>query len=140
MVPEKAVLVHGRSAFHDTLFSNMNVAFLGDVWHRTVPWVSTGVPYSADVPVWQMVNNIKEHDPVRRDRLVQILDINPEWRMHAVSDGQRKRVMIMLKLLRPYSVLLLDEVTTHLDVISRQDFLDFLRYCESPVLCMYHVC
>lgn len=42
MIPETAVLVHGHSAFHDTHFSNNNVAFLGDVWARTVPWVGHG--------------------------------------------------------------------------------------------------
>lgn len=127
MVPERAVLVHGRSAFHDTLFSNNNVAFLGDVWYRTVPFASGNVPYSADIAVWQMLNNYHGIDPERRDRLIDILEVNPEWRMHSVSDGERKRVMILLKLLRPCSILLLDEVTTNLDVIARQDFLNFLR-------------
>lgn len=47
--------------------------------------------------------------------------------MHEVSDGQRKRVQILLKMLKPFALLLLDEVTTNLDVISRLDFLMFLK-------------
>jgi CCR4-NOT complex subunit CAF16 len=47
--------------------------------------------------------------------------------MHAVSDGQRRRVQLLLGLLRPREVLLLDEITTDLDLIARQDLLAFLR-------------
>ena len=47
--------------------------------------------------------------------------------MHAVSDGQRRRVQLLLGLMRPREVLLLDEITTDLDLIARQDLLAFLR-------------
>ncbi len=59
--------------------------------------------------------------------LMELLCINPEWRMHQLSDGQRRRVQIFLQLLRPSEILLLDEITTDLDVITRQDFLQFLK-------------
>merc|ERR1719191_860645 len=58
---------------------------------------------------------------------MELLCINPEWRMHQLSDGQRRRVQIFLQLLRPSEILLLDEITTDLDVITRQDFLQFLK-------------
>ena len=137
MVNDDAARIDGHAAFRDTLYSNQNIAFLGDSWTRAVPWVSTSVPYSADIPVHHMVRSLFgdlrgtpdeiRAEAARRDRLLELLDIDPEWRMHNVSDGQRKRVMILLKLLRPYRVLLLDEVTTNLDVIARNDFLTFLR-------------
>lgn len=44
-----------------------------------------------------------------------------------LSDGQRRRVQIFLQLLRPSEILLLDEITTDLDVLARQDFLQFLK-------------
>jgi CCR4-NOT complex subunit CAF16 len=47
--------------------------------------------------------------------------------MHAISDGQRRRVQIVLGLLEPWEVLLLDEVTVDLDVLVRQDLLRFLE-------------
>jgi CCR4-NOT complex subunit CAF16 len=47
--------------------------------------------------------------------------------MHAVSDGQRRRVQLLLGLLRRRELLLLDEITTDLDLIARQDLLAFLR-------------
>ena len=65
--------------------------------------------------------------PDRRDELVGILDIDSKWRMHAVSDGERRRVQLAMGLLRPWSVLLLDEVTVDLDLLSRSEFLAFLK-------------
>lgn len=50
-----------------------------------------------------------------------------QWRLHKVSDGQRRRAQLLLKLLRPSQLLLLDEVTTDLDILSRQSLLQFLR-------------
>ena len=47
--------------------------------------------------------------------------------MHEVSDGQRRRVQLLLGLLRPRDVLFLDEITTDLDLLARLDLLAFLR-------------
>lgn len=46
--------------------------------------------------------------------------------MHQISDGQRRRVQIVLGLLEPWDLLLLDEVTVDLDVLVRNDLLKFL--------------
>ena len=63
----------------------------------------------------------------RRDELVEILDIDLSWRMHAVSDGERRRVQLAMGLLRPWRILLLDEITVDLDLLSRSNFLNFLK-------------
>ena len=63
----------------------------------------------------------------RRDELVRILDIDLRWRMHAVSDGERRRVQLAMGLLRPWRILLLDEITVDLDLLSRSNFLVFLK-------------
>jgi CCR4-NOT complex subunit CAF16 len=47
--------------------------------------------------------------------------------MHQVSDGQRRRVQIFVGLIRPFKILLLDEVTVSLDVVVRQDLLRWLH-------------
>jgi CCR4-NOT complex subunit CAF16 len=44
-----------------------------------------------------------------------------------VSDGQRRRVQLLLGLIRPFKILLLDEVTVSLDVVVRQDLLRWLK-------------
>jgi CCR4-NOT complex subunit CAF16 len=59
--------------------------------------------------------------------LIDVLGVDVGWHMHAVSDGQRRRVQLLLGLLRPREVLLLDEITTDLDLLARQDLLAFLR-------------
>lgn len=35
---------------------------------------------------------------------VQVLDVNPGWRMNTVSDGQRRRVQLVMGLLKPFKV------------------------------------
>jgi len=72
------------------------------------------------------MQKLQETFPERRDELVKLLGINLEWRMFCLSDGQRRRVQLMLCLLRPFGLLLLDEVTTSLDVCVRQDLLVYL--------------
>lgn len=47
--------------------------------------------------------------------------------MHAVSDGERRRVQLAMGLIRPWNVLLLDEITVDLDLLSRNRFLMWLR-------------
>ncbi|KAF8534869.1 P-loop containing nucleoside triphosphate hydrolase protein [Trichophaea hybrida] len=74
-----------------------------------------------------VLNPIVRNDIYRRDQLVQILDIDVDWRMHAVSDGERRRVQLAMGLLRPWSILLLDEITVDLDVLARAKFLRFLK-------------
>lgn len=51
-----------------------------------------------------MINAVPGVDEARKQRLIKVLDINPEWRMHQVSDGQRRRVQICVGLLRPFKV------------------------------------
>ena len=56
-----------------------------------------------------------------------MLGIDLDWRMNELSDGQRRRVQILLGLVRPFQILLLDEITTSLDVCVRQDLLRWLH-------------
>ena len=41
---------------------------------------------------------------MRREKLIDLLDINLQWRMHKVSDGQKRRVQICMGLLHPFKV------------------------------------
>lgn len=125
--PDGAVTVLGRSAFHDTRL-NFERSYLDTDWGmRTVAFAGYGCPLQADIPVFGMMEKLQNEYPERRDLLIKLLGIDPQWRMHQVSDGQRRRVQIFLGLLRPFKILLLDEVTVSLDVVVRQDLLRFLR-------------
>ncbi len=44
-----------------------------------------------------------------------------------MSDGERRRVQIVMGLMEPWKCLLLDEVTVDLDVVVRTDLLKFLK-------------
>jgi CCR4-NOT complex subunit CAF16 len=115
LVPPDAVRVLGRPAFHDTALAGL-VAFLGGTF-----------PFTVDVRVREILARAHAEDPARRDRLVRLLGVDREWHMDRVSDGQRRRVQLLLGLMNPSAVLLLDEVTSDLDLCARADLLAFLR-------------
>ncbi|GMN49003.1 hypothetical protein TIFTF001_018168 [Ficus carica] len=121
------VQVLNGSAFHDThLVCSGDLAYLGGSWSKTVG--SAGeIPLQGDFSAEHMIFGVEGADPVRRERLIELLDIDLRWRMHKVSDGQRRRVQICMGLLHPFKVLLLDEVTVDLDVVARLDLLDFFK-------------
>ncbi|CAJ0909620.1 17580_t:CDS:2, partial [Entrophospora sp. SA101] len=112
------VLVLGRDSFNDPV---PGIRYLGTEWANN-PTVK------GDVMVSTLLSNMNgDKYPERRDELVGIMDINPKWRMHQLSDGQRRRVQLVLGLIEPWNILLMDEVTVDLDVLVRSDLLRFLR-------------
>ncbi|KAL3162908.1 hypothetical protein ABBQ32_009351 [Trebouxia sp. C0010 RCD-2024] len=128
MVPESAVTVLGQPPFHATsLTADGKLAYLGGNWDRDIAFAGYSVPLQGDFPASKMLNGLPGIDPERRAKLIEVLDINPNWRMHTVSDGQRRRVQICLGLLKPFDVLLLDEITVDLDVLGRADLMQFLK-------------
>ncbi|XP_020276506.1 ABC transporter I family member 19 isoform X2 [Asparagus officinalis] len=125
------VQVLSCSAFHDTqLVCSGDLAYLGESWSKTVS-AAGDVPLQGDFSAEHMIFGVEGIDPLRREKLIDLLDIDLQWRMHKVSDGQRRRVQICMGLLHPYKVLLLDEVTVDLDVVTRMDLLEFFKEeCE----------
>lgn len=81
----------------------------------------------SDITVSHFLNSVGGYrHKERRDRLLDILDVDVSWRMHQISDGERRRVQLTMGLMEEWTVLLLDEVTVDLDVQVRADLLDFL--------------
>jgi CCR4-NOT complex subunit CAF16 len=115
LITPETIRVLGRPAFQDTSLAG-EVAFLGGPF-----------PFSADITVSEILSSRQGIDPGRRARVMDVLEVDPGWRMHRVSDGQRRRVQIMLDLEQTLSVILLDEVTADLDLLSRAELLRFLR-------------
>jgi CCR4-NOT complex subunit CAF16 len=118
LAPAGSVTVAEVDPFKDGL---EGVTYLGVEWVLN-PIVRTDM----DVPTL-LASVGGNHYPERRDELVDILDIDLRWRMHAVSDGERRRVQLAMGLLRPWTVLLLDEITVDLDLLSRNNFLSYLK-------------
>lgn len=108
----------GRNAFMQT---PDGLRYLGTEWANN-PIIRT------DVEVAKLVTSCGgENQPERVAKLIGILDVDISWHMHQISDGQRRRVQMLLGLLEPFELLLMDEVTTDLDAIVRRDLLEFLR-------------
>ena len=115
------------------------LAFLGNNWSRTVAFAASNVAYQCDIPVKDMMSKLQKDYPERRNMLVKLLNIDLNWRMHQVLDRQRRRVQIMLGLIKPFRVLLMDEITVDLDVVARQDLLNFLiSECETRGACILY--
>ena len=133
MVPRSAVSVLGRPAFHDTsLVASGDLSYLGAAWRKDVAFAGYGVPLQGDLGAGEVLSRVPGVDPARRERLVSLLGIDPAWRLLRLSDGQRRRVQVAMGLLKPFKVLLLDEVTVDMDVLGRLDLLAFLaEECET---------
>ncbi|KAK3377994.1 P-loop containing nucleoside triphosphate hydrolase protein [Podospora didyma] len=118
MAPHGTISVGGVDPFTDGL---EGVTYLG------LEWVLNAI-VRTDIGVDELLRSVGgDYYTERRDELVSVLDIDTAWRMHAVSDGERRRVQLAMGLIRPWTVLLLDEITVDLDVWSRAQFLGFLR-------------
>ncbi|KAI8925321.1 P-loop containing nucleoside triphosphate hydrolase protein [Entophlyctis helioformis] len=112
------VKVLGRRAFDE---GSQSITYLGTEW-------ALNPVVRRDVPVSRLLKTLgAERNRERCAELLEIMDVNPHWHMHQISDGQRRRVQIVLGLMEPWDVLLLDEVTVDLDVLVRTDLLNFLK-------------
>uniref|UniRef100_A0A093UNX3 Putative ABC transporter ATP-binding protein C20G4.01 n=1 Tax=Talaromyces marneffei PM1 TaxID=1077442 RepID=A0A093UNX3_TALMA len=118
LAPTNTIAIGGKDPFKDSL---EGVTYLG------VEWVLNSI-VRTDIDVPTLLASVGGNAyPERRDELIDILDIDLNWRMHAVSDGERRRVQLAMGLLRPWQILLLDEITVDLDLLSRYNFLSFLK-------------
>ncbi|TVY20151.1 putative ABC transporter ATP-binding protein [Lachnellula arida] len=118
LAPSNTISIGGLDPFKDGL---EGVTYLGLEWVLN-PIVRT------DIGVRELLRSVGGDFYVeRKEELVQVLDIDLDWRMHAVSDGERRRVQLAMGLVRPWRILLLDEITVDLDLLSRANFLGFLK-------------
>lgn len=118
MAPSGSVSVSGVDPFSQGL---EGVTYLG------LEWVLNPIVRS-DIDVPTLLSSVGgDYYSARRDELIRILDVDVSWHLHAVSDGERRRVQLCMGLLRPWRVLLLDEITVDLDLLSRHNFLQFLK-------------
>lgn len=132
MVGRQVIRVLGRSPFYDMqLTCSGELSYLGTQWRKDVAFAGYGVPLQGDITAGKMLFGVEGTDPGRRRALIQLLDIDIYQRMTTMSDGQRRRVQICMGLLKPYDVLLLDEITVDMDVLGRMDLLQFfIKECE----------
>lgn len=114
--------VNGSNKVHD---QHNGVAYLGGVWKRRRTGFEGMCPYTMDIAARDMMAKWQEEHKERRDELVRVMGINLDWRMHECSDGQRKKIRIMIKLLRPFKLCVIDEFVSDLDIFSRKRLFDY---------------
>ncbi|KAI9104825.1 P-loop containing nucleoside triphosphate hydrolase protein [Phlyctochytrium arcticum] len=118
LVRNSGVRVIGKDPFNE---GSQNITYLGTEWSHN-PIVRR------DVAVSRLLKTLgAERYPERCAELLEIMEVDPDWHMHEISDGQRRRVQIVLGLMAPWELLLLDEVTVDLDVLVRGQLLRFLQ-------------
>ncbi|POW13126.1 hypothetical protein PSHT_07869 [Puccinia striiformis] len=115
-------------------YFHQGVAYLGTEW-------ASNMVVRSDLVVSHFLDSVGGYrHKARRDRLLNILDVDLDWHMHQISDGERRRVQIVQGLMAPWKLLLLDEVTVDLDVMVRQELLQFLIEDTKTRDCTTHVC
>ena len=83
LVPRERVLVLGREAFYDTgLTSSGDLSFIGGNWQRDVAFAGYNIPLAGDFPASRMLDSIPGVDPARKQRIIEVLDVDVNWRMH----------------------------------------------------------
>ena len=122
-----AISVLGKDPFRDTTLNN-HISFLDNQWGTTtVAYVGYNMPLQSGMQVKEMMVKLKKDYPERNEELINVLKINPEWRLNAISEGQRKRVQLYLGLIKPFDICLLDEITVNLDILIKDRFMNYLK-------------
>ena len=116
MVSEDAVRIIGKPLPRDINMTRTGeLGYLGSQWRRNIGSAGS-VALAGDFSAGKMIFGVENVDAERRARLIELLDIDVDWSMMTVSDGQRRRVQICMGLLKPFKVLLCDEITVDLDI------------------------
>ena len=124
IIKEGTISIDGKKSFQDQC---NGLAFLGESWSRSVAFSGHSIAYQADIKVKDMMKKVQNENKKRKEILTKVLGINPEWKMHLVSSGQRRRVRLFLGLLKPFKIALIDEMTMDLDIITRLRFMTWLK-------------
>lgn len=125
--PSGSIQVLDKDPFRDTILNN-HISFLNNEWGtRTVAYSGYNMPLQSGMQVKEMMVVLKEKHPERNRELMDVLKINPEWKLNAISEGQRKRVQLYLGLIQPFDICLLDEITVNLDILIKDRFMEYLK-------------
>jgi len=114
LVPRGGASVLGKDCFNDGTLQE--VMYCGDWWRAN---------FFMNLPVREVLGN--KADTPRTAYLAHVLQVNLDWRINNLSDGQRRRCQLLELLATPRPVYLMDEITSDLDIFARDGVLDFLK-------------
>ncbi len=140
LAPYDSVKVYNKDPFRDTSI-NKEIVYITNEWGtRTVAYCGYNMPMQSSIKVKEMMIKLKKTYPERNKELISILEINEEWSLNEISEGQRKRVQLYLGLIQPFKVCLLDEITVNLDLLIKDKFMNYLKKeCIERSACILYV-
>jgi CCR4-NOT complex subunit CAF16 len=121
MIPRGLAKILGKDCFNDPEIAR-EVMYCGD-WWNTAFFMNT------------TISDLLGAEAVKSSRcrhLADVLQVDVNWKINSISDGQRRRCQL-LEILVPYRpVYLMDEITSDLDIFAREGILAFLK-AESEI-------
>ena len=118
LISRRSARILNRECFDDCSLSS-EVCYLGD-WWRT--------DFFLDVTIESFLGEAVCGSETCKS-LSDILEVDLKWRISQLSDGQRRRCQLLAALTASdeFKVYLLDEVTSDLDIVSRERLLAWLK-------------
>merc|ERR1712226_271495 len=108
--------VLGYDCFNDPAAARQ-VIYCGDWWRTN---------FFMNLKLWEVIGEEVVKTP-RCRHLADVLQVNFDWKINNLSDGQRRRCQLLEILAVPRPVYLMDEITSDLDIFAREGILAFLK-------------
>jgi CCR4-NOT complex subunit CAF16 len=116
MIPRGLAKVLGKDCFNDPSVGR-DVMYCGDWWNTN---------FFMNLTIGELIG-AEVAKTARCIHLAEVLQVNMEWKINNVSDGQRRRCQLLEILATPRPVYLMDEITSDLDIYAREGILSFLK-------------
>jgi CCR4-NOT complex subunit CAF16 len=121
MIGRNKASVLQKDAFNDPGLGR-EVMYMGD-WWRTKFFMNLRFSELLSPEV---------RESYRCKHLAKVLEVDLDWKINSLSDGQRRRCQLLEALSTPKAVYFMDEITSDLDIYAREGILNFLK-AESEV-------
>ena len=146
MLPKGGRVVGGSIVYRRRDGREVDLLTLGDEQVRRFRWEECAMVFQAALNalnpvlrVWdQMLDTVRAHRAMPRDEvrarseeLLRMVQLEPERVLnafpHELSGGMRQRVVIAMSLLLDAQVIIYDEPTTALDILTQRSIIEVLR-------------